>query len=184
MAPIPAMANKIEVWPIDKLTPYERNARTHSDEQVDKIAASIQEFGFVNPVLVDSEHGIIAGHGRVMAARQLGLTDVPVIVLDHLTDEQRRAYIIADNKLTEIGGWDEDLLAAEVNALLSDDFEIGLVGFTDDELADLLDDDGLEEEPDDEDDETPPDSFDSYDDDIETQYRCPSCRYEWSGKPK
>lgn len=76
MAPIPAMANKIEVWPIDKLTPYERNARTHSDEQVDKIAASIQEFGFVNPVLVDSEHGIIAGHGRVMAARQLGLTDV------------------------------------------------------------------------------------------------------------
>lgn len=107
-----------------------------------------------------------------------------MIVLDHLTDEQRRAYIIADNKLTEIGGWDEDLLAAEVNALLSDDFEIGLVGFTDDELADLLDDDGLEEEPDDEDDETPPDSFDSYDDDIETQYRCPSCRYEWSGKPK
>lgn len=98
------IAQTIEHWPLDRLRPYERNARTHSPEQVAKIAASITEFGFTNPILVDGADGIIAGHGRLMAARDLGLTEVPVIVLDHLTDAQRRAYILADNKLAELAG--------------------------------------------------------------------------------
>src|SRR5512144_2306971 len=95
---IPAMAQRIELWPIERLVPYARNARTHSDEQVAQIAASIAEFGFNAPLLVDSQAGIIAGHGRLLAARKLGLAEVPVIVLDHLSDAQKRAYVIADNK--------------------------------------------------------------------------------------
>jgi ParB-like chromosome segregation protein Spo0J len=98
------MARAIEMWPLERLVPYERNPRTHSPEQVTRIAASIEQFGFNNPLLVDSQDGIIAGHGRLLAARQLGLGEVPVIVLDHLTDAQRRAYVIADNKLAELGG--------------------------------------------------------------------------------
>ena len=132
------LAHRIEVWPVDRLKPYERNARTHSPEQVAKIAASLAEFGFVNPVLVDSSDGIIAGHGRMMAARSLGLTDVPVIVLDHLTDAQRRAYILADNKLAELAGWDVELLAIEMLDLDRDGFDLESAGFTDDELTAFL----------------------------------------------
>src|SRR5450755_3549123 len=93
----PAMANRIEVWPVQRLVPYARNARTHSPEQVAQIAASIVEFGFNAPILVDSRAGVVAGHGRLLAARKLGLAEVPVVVLDHLTETQRRAYLIADN---------------------------------------------------------------------------------------
>jgi ParB-like chromosome segregation protein Spo0J len=100
-----AMARRIEIWPIEKLIPYARNPRTHSDAQVAQLAASIAEFGFVNPVLVASDAGIMAGHGRLQGAQALGLRQVPVIVLDHLTPAQRRAYLLADNKLAELAGW-------------------------------------------------------------------------------
>jgi DNA modification methylase len=129
---------QIKHLPIDALIPYVRNTRTHSDDQVDQIAASIQEFGWTNPVLVDGENGIIAGHGRVMAAKKLGETTVPVIELSHLTDAQKRAYIIADNQLALNAGWDDKLLAQEIEALKLDDFNIDLLGFDDDFLDGLL----------------------------------------------
>ena len=136
----PAMAKRIEVWPIARLVPYERNARTHSREQVAQLAASIVEFGFNAPILVDSNAGIIAGHGRFAAAQKLGLTEVPVVVLDHLTDTQRRAYIIADNKLAENAGWNEELLASELQAIAEEGLDLGTIGFDDKELAALLSD--------------------------------------------
>jgi DNA modification methylase len=128
----------IENRRLDALIPYARNARTHSDEQVAQIAASIREFGFTNPVLIDENGGIIAGHGRVMAARKLGMAEVPCIRLSHLTEAQRRAYIIADNKLALNAGWDEQLLAIEIEDLKAMDFNIDLLGFAEDELNDLL----------------------------------------------
>lgn len=132
------MAKRIELWPVDRLKPYERNARTHSTEQVAQIAASIVEFGFTNPILVDINDGIVAGHGRLTAAQELGLKTVPVVVLDHLSDRQRRAYVIADNQLALSAGWDTDLLRAELQDLVEQDFDLSLIGFSDDELADLL----------------------------------------------
>jgi site-specific DNA-methyltransferase (adenine-specific) len=135
-----AMAKRIELWPLERLRPYERNARTHSAEQVAQIAASIVEFGFTNPILVDSHDGIIAGHGRLMAASELGLKTVPVVVLDHLSERQRKAYILADNQLALNAGWDTDLLRAELQDLAEQDFDLTLIGFSDDELADLLPD--------------------------------------------
>ena len=132
------LATRIELWPIDKLVPYTRNPRTHSESQVAQIAASIAEFGFNNPILVDTKAGIIAGHGRLLAARKLQLTEVPVIVLDHLTEAQKRAYVIADNQLALNAGWDEALLTAELAALQQDDFDVNLIGFADEELARLL----------------------------------------------
>jgi DNA modification methylase len=133
-----AMAKRIELWPVNRLTPYERNARTHSSEQVAQIAASIVEFGFTNPILVDSHDGIIAGHGRLMAAQELGLKTVPVVVLDHLSERQRKAYILADNQLALNAGWDTDLLRAELQDLAEQEFDLSLIGFSDEELADLL----------------------------------------------
>jgi len=130
----------IELWPIDRLVPYRGNARTHSAEQVAQIAGSIQEFGFVNPILADGDGGIVAGHGRLLAARQLGLAEVPVVVLDHLSETQRRAYIIADNKIAMNAGWDEKLLSAELRELEVEGADLALVGFTDEELAALLQD--------------------------------------------
>ena len=105
-----AMAQRIEHWTLERLIPYARNPRTHSDAQVAQIAASIAEFGFNNPILVDTKAGIIAGHGRLLAARKLQLKEVPVIILDHLTETQKRAYILADNQLALNAGWDETLL--------------------------------------------------------------------------
>jgi ParB-like chromosome segregation protein Spo0J len=131
-------ATRIEFWPIERLIPYARNPRTHSDTQVAQIAASIAEFGFNNPILVDTKRGIIAGHGRLLAARKLQLEQVPVIVLDHLTEAQKRAYILADNQLALNAGWDDDLLRAELAALQKDDFNVRLIGFEDEELARLL----------------------------------------------
>jgi DNA modification methylase len=132
------MARAIVLWPLSRLVPYERNPRTHSDEQIAKIADSISEFGFTNPILVDGAAGIIAGHGRLEAARRLGLEQVPVIELTHLSEEQKRAYIIADNRLALDAGWDEDLLREELEALRTGGFELGLTGFGDEELAALL----------------------------------------------
>jgi len=142
-----AMARRIEIWPSDRLVPYAKNARTHSPEQVAQIAASIAEFGFNAPILVDSNAGIIAGHGRLLAARKLNLAEVPVVVLDHLSETQRRAYIIADNKLALNAGWDEKILAAELRALESDGLDLALVGFSNDELEDLLVDDDPQSAP-------------------------------------
>ncbi|MGL4410207.1 MAG: ParB/Srx family N-terminal domain-containing protein [Zoogloea sp.] len=132
------MAKRFEQWPVDRLQPYARNARTHSEAQVAKIAASITEFGFTNPILVDSSDGIIAGHGRLLAAQLLGMAEVPVLVLDHLTDAQRRAYILADNRLALDAGWDEALLAEELAALQGEGFDLELTGFEEDELDQLL----------------------------------------------
>src|SRR3990172_8661724 len=126
-------------WPVEKLIPYTRNARTHSDEQIIQIAASIAEFGWTNPVLVSADGIVIAGHARLLAARKLGMTEVPVIVLDHLTETQRRALVIADNQLAIRGAaWDEEMLRVELAALEEDGFNIDLVGFTDEELDGLL----------------------------------------------
>lgn len=132
------MAERIELWPVNKLVPYARNPRTHSAEQVNQIAASIVEFGFLNPILVDTTAGIIAGHGRLQAAKQIGLAQVPVVVLDHLTEAQKRAYVIADNKLALNAGWDDELLRTEMAELAAQDFDMPVIGFSDDELADLL----------------------------------------------
>ena len=134
------MAKRIELWPVDRLRPYERNARTHSVEQVAQIAASIVEFGFTNPILVDSGDGIIAGHGRLSAAQELGLKTVPVVVLDHLSERQRKAYILADNQLALNAGWDTDLLRSELQDLAELDFDLPLLGWSEDELSDLLGD--------------------------------------------
>jgi DNA modification methylase len=132
----PPMAKHIEHWPLDRLVPYIRNPRTHSEAQIAQIAASIVEFGFLNPILVDTGAGIIAGHGRLRAARKLQLPEVPVIVLDHLTESQKRAYVIADNRLAENAGWDEELLRLELAALDEEDFKV--TGFEDEDLARLL----------------------------------------------
>lgn len=128
----------VEYRPLADLIPYARNSRTHSEAQVAQIAASIAEFGFTNPVLVDAEGGVIAGHGRVLAARQLGFDPVPTIALGHLNETQRRAYVIADNKLALNAGWDEEMLGVEIGALKDEDFDLGLLGFSDLELAALL----------------------------------------------
>jgi ParB-like chromosome segregation protein Spo0J len=131
---------KIEQITTEKLIPYARNARKHSDEQVGQIAASIREFGFNNPVLIDGDNGIIAGHGRVLAAQKLGLETVPCVKLGHLSDIQKRAYIIADNRLAETGGgWDTELLALEIEDLRLENFDIDLTGFDADALDALMD---------------------------------------------
>lgn len=123
---------------VSTLIPYARNSRTHSDGQVAQIAASIREFGFTNPVLIDGERGIIAGHGRVLAARKLGMDDVPCIELSHLTETQKRAYVIADNKLALNAGWDDDVLALEMDELGELGFDLELTGFNEDEIAALM----------------------------------------------
>ena len=125
------------------LIPYARNARTHSDSQVAQIAGSIQEFGFTNPVLIDSENGIIAGHGRVMAAQKLGLASVPCIRLGHLSEVQKRAYILADNRIALNSGWNEAMLQIELSELHADDVDLGLLGFDAEEVSKLLGYDGV-----------------------------------------
>ena len=147
---------EIRITPVDNLIPYARNARTHSDEQVAQIAASIAEFGFTNPILTDGERGVIAGHGRLAAARKLGLKEVPVIELSYLTDTQKKAYILADNRLAMNAGWDDELLKLELTELKDADFDLDLMGFTSDELDRLIngdagggltDDDAVPETP-------------------------------------
>ena len=128
----------VEYRPLGGLIPYARNARTHSDEQVAQIAASIREFGWTNPILVDGDNGIIAGHGRVLAARKLGMTTVPVIELAGMSEAQKRAYIIADNKLALNAGWDQRAARAGTGRLGSLGFDLSLTGFGEDEIAGLL----------------------------------------------
>ena len=129
---------QLQYRPVDVLIPYCRNARTHSDAQVAQIAASIVEFGWTNPVLVDVDNGVVAGHGRLLAARKLGLANVPVIELAHLSPTQKRAYILADNRIAENAGWDDELLRIELAELQESDFDLALTGFDADELLDIL----------------------------------------------
>ena len=129
-----SIKSEITLVPTENLIPYARNARTHSDAQVAQIAASIQEFGWTNPVLIDGENGIIAGHGRVLAARKLGIEKIPCIELSHLTKAQKQAYILADNKLAMNAGWDMALLATELLELDSLNFNLDLTGFGKDEI--------------------------------------------------
>ena len=131
------MIHTLEYLPTDSLIPYARNSRTHSDAQVAQVAGSIREFGFTNPVLIDAEDGIIAGHGRVLAALKLKLETVPCIRLSHLSETQRKAYIIADNKLALNSGWDEEMLLLEFADLEAAEFDMELLGFTDEELASM-----------------------------------------------
>lgn len=140
------MKLEIQYKPIQDLIPYARNSRTHNDAQVAQIAASIKEFGWTNPVLLDGENGIIAGHGRVMAAQKLGETEVPTIELSHMDENQKRAYIIADNKLALNAGWDNEMLALEVADLKDAGYDFGLTGFSLDEIAALNGDIDVEED--------------------------------------
>ena len=166
---------KIEQISIDALIPYARNSRTHSDAQVAQIAASIREFGFTNPVLIDKDGGIIAGHGRVLGARKLGLAEVPCIRLAHLTDTQKRAYIIADNKLALNAGWDEELLQLELADLHGANFDMDLLGF---DAADLSQAMGFEDQV-----AAPESSTKEIDpDDYKMGHTCPKCGFEFDAK--
>jgi hypothetical protein len=154
----------------DELVPYENNPRTHSDEQVAKIVRSIREFGFTNPILTDGDAGVIAGHGRLLAALQLGLETVPTIELQHLTAAQRKAYVIADNRLAEDAGWDDDLLRLEMGSLKEMDFNLDLTGFDPLEVEKLFaSDPDAEHEPE----GLPAEGT------LEGKVRCPGCGYEF-----
>ena len=168
------MKDQLEHLATADLIPYARNARTHSPSQVAGIAGSIREFGFNNPGLIDKDNGIIAGHGRVLAAQQLGLATVPCLRLGHLTKTQRKAYILADNRLAELAGWDTEMLALEIADLRLDDVDLELLGFDEDGLRDLL---GVA----DSDTAIPPNEFQEMDEDINTDHECPKCGYRWSG---
>ena len=164
---------KIKNVGIESLIPYVNNSRTHSDEQVAQIAASIKEFGWTNPILVDGKNGIIAGHGRLMAARKLGYKEVPVIELSELTDTQRKAYIIADNRLALNAGWDNEILSIELGSLQSVNFNIELLGFDAIELSDLFDEQIKESKSSAE--EIDPDEYDM-------NCKCPKCGFEFDAK--
>ena len=132
---------EMQIVSIDKLIPYVNNARTHSREQIIKLRSSLREFGFINPVIIDSDFNIIAGHGRVMAAKEESITEVPCVLVDYLTEAQKKAYIIADNRFAQDAGWDEELLRIEIEALQGAAFDVSLTGFEPAELEDLFKDD-------------------------------------------
>lgn len=129
---------KYEMRNVDDLIPYARNARTHSPEQVTKLASSIKEFGFINPVIISDDGGVLAGHGRILAAKKLGLEKVPCVIESHLTDAQNKAYILADNRLALDAGWDEEMLKIELTELKDMDFDMDLIGFTQDEINQFM----------------------------------------------
>ena len=159
-----------------KLIPYIRNAKTHSETQIKKIMGSISEFGFIAPIIVDKDNNVLAGHGRLLAAERLGLEKVPCIREDHLTETQRKAYILADNRIGELAGWDDDLLKVELEELKIDDFDLDMIGFDDKFLKNFLEDEEFngenkeltetfEEQP-----ETP----------TPTLIKCPNCGHEFT----
>ncbi len=133
--------NEMQLVPIEKLVPYVNNARTHSPEQINKLRSSLREFGFINPVIIDREFGVIAGHGRILAAKEEGIAEVPCVYADFLSAAQKKAYILADNRMAMDAGWDEELLRVEIEALQADDFDLALTGFDEKELAVLFGDD-------------------------------------------
>ena len=132
--------SEMKLVPITKLVPYVNNARTHSQEQVNKLRSSLREFGFINPIIIDRDYGVIAGHGRILAAKEEGITEVPCVFADHLTEAQKKAYIIADNRMAMDAGWDEELLRVEIEALQAENFDPLLTGFDEKELSKLFDD--------------------------------------------
>lgn len=132
--------SELQLIPIEKLVPYVNNARTHSPEQINKLRSSIREFGFINPVIIDRDFGVIAGHGRILAAKEEKIDKVPCVFADHLTEAQKKAYIIADNRMAMDAGWDEELLRVEIEALQAEAFDLSLTGFDDNELSKLFDD--------------------------------------------
>lgn len=139
---------EMQLVPITKLVPYVNNARTHSPEQINKLRSSLREFGFINPVIIDRDFGVIAGHGRILAAKEEGIAEVPCVFADHLTEAQKKAYIIADNRMAMDAGWDEELLRVEIEALQAQAFDLSLTGFDEKELSDLFKRDGDVQEDD------------------------------------
>ena len=133
-----SVARQMQLVPLSKLVPYVNNARTHSPEQITKLRSSLREFGFIKPVIIDSDYGIIAGHGRVLAAKEEGIEEVPCVLVDYLTEAQKKAYILADNRFVQDAGWDEELLRIEIESLQGADFDVSLTGFEDEEIADLF----------------------------------------------
>ena len=140
--------SEMQLVPIGKLVPYVNNARTHSPEQINKLRSSLREFGFINPVIIDRDFGVIAGHGRILAAKEEGITEVPCVFADHLTEAQKKAYILADNRMALDAGWDEELLRVEIEALQAEAFDLSLTGFDEKELSDLFKDDADVQEDD------------------------------------
>ena len=140
---------QMSLVPVSKLVPYINNARTHSPEQITKLRSSLREFGFINPVIIDKDYGIIAGHGRVMAAKEEGIDEVPCVLVDYLTEAQKKAYILADNRYAQDAGWDEQLLKLEIESLQAEAFDVSLTGFDADEIADLFAEDDSEAKDDD-----------------------------------
>lgn len=132
---------EMQLVPLEKLVPYVNNARTHSPEQITRLRSSLREFGFINPVIIDRDYGIIAGHGRVLAAKEENITEVPCVFVDYLTEAQKKAYVLADNRMALDAGWDEELLRIEIESLQGADFDVSLTGFSEDEIADLFADD-------------------------------------------
>ena len=161
---------KIEYIAINDLIPYVNNARVHSEEQILQIASSIKEFGFNNPVLIDKGNGIIAGHGRVYAARKLGLEEIPVIRIEHLSKAQKKAFIIADNKIALNASWNHEILALEFSELTSENFNIELTGFIGDDLNEIMFNENEIQNA--------PDSFKDVDE-IELEKKCPRCGFEF-----
>ena len=139
---------EMQLVPIEKLVPYVNNARTHSPEQINKLRSSLREFGFINPVIIDRDYGVIAGHGRILAAKEEGIKEIPCVFADHLTEAQKKAYIIADNRMAMDAGWDEELLRVEIEALQAEAFDLSLTGFDEKELADLFQEDSEVEDDD------------------------------------
>ena len=129
---------EMKMVPTLKLIPYVNNARTHSQEQVNKLRGSLREFGFINPVIIDADYNVIAGHGRLMAAKEEGIEEVPCVLVDYLTEAQKKAYILADNRYAQDAGWDEEMLKLEIEALEGMDFDVSLTGFNEQEITDLL----------------------------------------------
>lgn len=164
---------KIEFIDINKIIPYEDNPRVHSDIQIEQISKSIKEFGFTVPILIDENKNVIAGHGRLDASKSLQLKEVPTITISNLTDQQKKAYIIADNQLTLNSNWNEDLLKSQLSFLTENNFDLNLLGFEDAQLDNYFKE--IEEI-----DLT--DDFKEFDEEIETQHQCPKCGFKWSGK--
>jgi len=168
----------VEMWPIERPIPYARNARKANPRAIDTLAASLKEYGWRQPIVVDGEGVIIAGHHRLLAAQKLGLESVPVHVANDLTEAQVKAYRLADNRSHDNTSWDIDLLEVEMSDLRSLEVSLELTGFDQGEIDKLF---ASQKEPEE---KQSPDEFPEYDEAIETQYECPKCAYRWSGKPR
>ena len=166
---------EMQLVDIHKLIPYVNNARTHNVQQINKLRSSLREFGFINPVIIDRDFNVIAGHGRIMAAKEEGINEVPCVFVDYLTEAQKKAYILADNRMAMDAGWDEELLKIEMEELQAADFDMGLTGFREDEIADLF---AVKEDPDD------TGSNKEFDEgefgDEEFKHECPRCGFRYN----